>query len=225
LPTLGEAIASPFAEAAERSSTMSKTGERQSGTRTERITLEVTHDLDARLSDWIVEVVDESLGLMESVRVVEEPKLAPHANAGGGSNHAKQAASGGGEHISSRENGYANGNESDRLGTGGVRCVGVGDGSVLGRDARGGVEVTQRPVAWLHEGLDSVFLFPNEELKLKCVPLYRQPPQPPKVVLTDFPPNTIRNLNPLYLAGWNQCMTLVKKSLAAAGVAVKEVGK
>jgi BMFP domain-containing protein YqiC len=42
------------------------------GMRTERVTLEVTHDLDARLADWIVEVVDESLGLMESVRVVEE---------------------------------------------------------------------------------------------------------------------------------------------------------
>jgi hypothetical protein len=42
------------------------------GMRTERITLEVTHDLDALLSDWIVEVVDESLGLMETVRVVEE---------------------------------------------------------------------------------------------------------------------------------------------------------
>jgi hypothetical protein len=66
-----EAIASPFAEAAERSSTVSKTGEGQSGLRTERVTLEVTHDLDG-LSDWIVKVVNESLGLMESVRVVEE---------------------------------------------------------------------------------------------------------------------------------------------------------
>ena len=73
LPTLGEAIASPFAEAAERSSTVSETGDGQSGMRTERVTLEVRHDLDARLSDWIVEVVDESLGLMESVRVVDEP--------------------------------------------------------------------------------------------------------------------------------------------------------
>jgi hypothetical protein len=63
------------------------------GMRTERVTLEVTHDLDARLSDWIVEVVDESLGLMESVRVVHAPKLASHANDDGGSNHAAQAAS------------------------------------------------------------------------------------------------------------------------------------
>ena len=134
LPTLEEAIASPFAEAAERSVEVSKTGEWQSGLRTERITLEVTHDLDARLSGWIVKVVDESLGLMESVCVVEQPsfdldsevlrralatsqikrlkaeaerdalrtrfaegpKLAPQANAVGGSNHAKQAASGDG---------------------------------------------------------------------------------------------------------------------------------
>ena len=45
------------------------------GLRTERVTLEVTHDLDARLSDWIVEVIDESLGLMESVRVVDEDRI------------------------------------------------------------------------------------------------------------------------------------------------------
>lgn len=75
LPTLGEAIASPFVEAAERSVPVSKTGEGQSGMRTERVVLEITHDLDARLSDWIVEVVDESLGLMESVRVVEDDRV------------------------------------------------------------------------------------------------------------------------------------------------------
>jgi len=96
LPTLADVIAAPFAEPAKRSPTVSETGEGQSGLRTERITLEVTHDLDARLSDWIVEVVDESLGLMESVRVVHEPKLASHANADGEANHAVQAASGGG---------------------------------------------------------------------------------------------------------------------------------
>ncbi len=72
LPTPGECIVAPFAEAAERSSTASKTGEGQSGLRTERVTLEVTHDLDAPLGDWIVAVIDESLGFGESVRVVEE---------------------------------------------------------------------------------------------------------------------------------------------------------
>jgi hypothetical protein len=68
LPTLEECIAA----VTERMSVDAGGEESSQGLRTERITLEVTHDLDARLSDWIVEVVDESLGLMESVRVVEE---------------------------------------------------------------------------------------------------------------------------------------------------------
>ena len=41
------------------------------GLRTERVTLEVTHDLDAPLGDWIVQVLDESLGFDETVRVVD----------------------------------------------------------------------------------------------------------------------------------------------------------
>jgi len=55
---------------------------------------------------------------------------------------------------------------------------------------------------------------------LRCV-LARS--SPPEVELQEFPPNTIRNLDSLYLTGWNQCMALAKKALAAAGVAVKEV--
>jgi hypothetical protein len=64
LPTLGEAIARPFTEAAERSSTVSKTGEGQSGMRTELVTLEVTG-----APGWRVHVngID-----VESVRVFEE---------------------------------------------------------------------------------------------------------------------------------------------------------
>ena len=96
LPTLGEAIDGMFPKSVSASSAVDHEN-KGDGMRTERITLEVTHDLDARLSDWIVEVVDESLGMMESVRVVHEPKLAPDANDDGGSNHAAQAASGGGE--------------------------------------------------------------------------------------------------------------------------------
>lgn len=42
------------------------------GLRTERVTLEVTHDLDAPLGDWIVQALDESLGYDETVCVVEE---------------------------------------------------------------------------------------------------------------------------------------------------------
>jgi hypothetical protein len=68
LPTLGEAIASPFAEAAEGSSPVSETAEPQSGMRTERITLEVTQDSHLSLCDW------PSLRTFfgESVRVVTE---------------------------------------------------------------------------------------------------------------------------------------------------------
>jgi len=221
LPTLGEAIASPFAEAAERSSTVSKTGEGQSGLRTERVTLEVCHDLDARLSDWIVDLVDESLGYDEFVRVVEGPssdldlevlrralatseirrlkaeaerdalrasfaegpKLAPHANAVGGSNHAAQAASGGGE------------------------------------QPRGWLTAEEREaVLW---AADAAYdkQHPDEDI-LRSL-LARS--SPPKVVLRDFPPDAICNLDSHYLSGWNQCMALAKKALAAAGVAVKEV--
>jgi hypothetical protein len=71
LPTLAEAIASPFAHAAERSSTASKTGEGQSGLRTERITLEITHNESFGVSHWSwVTILRIKSG--ESVRVVEE---------------------------------------------------------------------------------------------------------------------------------------------------------
>jgi len=85
LPTLEEAIARPFAHAAERSSTVSKTGEGQSGMRTERVTLEVTHDSHLSLRDW------PSLRTFfgESVRVVEETESSDVAEL--------EAASGGGE--------------------------------------------------------------------------------------------------------------------------------
>jgi hypothetical protein len=68
-----EAIAGPFADAAERSSTVSKTGEGQSGMRTERITLEVTHGAALSAREWRMwrTIFDPRYG--ESVRVVEEP--------------------------------------------------------------------------------------------------------------------------------------------------------
>jgi len=72
LPTLGEAIASPFADAAERSSTVSETGEGQSGMRTERVTLEVTHGECYCLPEWSWATILR-LHPGESVRVVEEP--------------------------------------------------------------------------------------------------------------------------------------------------------
>ena len=72
LPTLGECIVAPFADAAERSSTVSKTGEGQSGMRTERVTLEVTHGAALSAREWRMwrTIFDPRYG--ESVRVVEE---------------------------------------------------------------------------------------------------------------------------------------------------------
>jgi hypothetical protein len=64
LPTLEKAIASPFADAAERSVPVSETGEGQSGMRTERVTLEVTGAPGWRVHVSCIDV--------ESVRVVEE---------------------------------------------------------------------------------------------------------------------------------------------------------
>jgi hypothetical protein len=106
LPTLGKAIAAPFACTAcggfgmdhrckESCDECEWTPQTSDGMRTERITLEVTHDLDARLSDWIVEVVDESLGLMESVRVVEEEERYARTSTPGEGSRAAPAASGG----------------------------------------------------------------------------------------------------------------------------------
>jgi hypothetical protein len=78
LPTLAEAIARPFAEAAERSSTVSKTGEGQSGMRTERVVLEIAHDWRDSPCDWdwdgLLRFRTNILADHESVRVVEDEK-------------------------------------------------------------------------------------------------------------------------------------------------------
>jgi hypothetical protein len=72
-----EAIASPFAAAAERSVPVSKTEEAQSGMRTERVTLEIKHfddnDGDSVYRwNWPEMMAVQGLGINESVRVVEE---------------------------------------------------------------------------------------------------------------------------------------------------------
>jgi hypothetical protein len=73
LPTLEEAIARPFAEAAERSPAVNETGEGQSGLRTERVTLEVTHNCMFPLAEWLLEMVEGvTSDPGESVRVVDE---------------------------------------------------------------------------------------------------------------------------------------------------------
>jgi hypothetical protein len=78
LATLGEAIAALFADAAERSSTVSEKGEGQSGMRTERVTLEITrpaianYPAPAKHFMWQHLLRDVVRGDRESVRVVEE---------------------------------------------------------------------------------------------------------------------------------------------------------
>jgi hypothetical protein len=75
LPTLAEAIASPFTEAAERSSTVSEAGDGQSGMRTERVTLEFAFDCRSnfRPSEWVASLRPGALCPGLSVRVVKEP--------------------------------------------------------------------------------------------------------------------------------------------------------
>ena len=71
LPTLEEAIASPFADAAERSVPVSEMGKVQSGLRTERVTLECVHRFGKSPLEWDWWRLME-LRPGESVRVVEE---------------------------------------------------------------------------------------------------------------------------------------------------------
>jgi hypothetical protein len=72
LPTLEEAIARPFAEAAKCSSTVSETGEGQSGLRTERVTLEIAHSGEYSAARWGFAYCLRPLYALESVRVVSE---------------------------------------------------------------------------------------------------------------------------------------------------------
>jgi hypothetical protein len=149
--------------------------------RTERITLEVTHDLDARLSDWIVEVIDESLGLMESVRVVHEPKLASHANADGEANHAAQAASCGNRPetpVSSTQ--AASGGGKPQCVSSGSCGATTGDSGQDWHLASSGRE----PVAWMCEWTDYAKLYNSKTQAERAAgddvvpqPLYREPPQ------------------------------------------------
>ena len=70
LPTLADVIAEPFADSAKCSPAVSKTGEWQSGLRTERVTLEITHSVPVAGWDWTN--ILETYRPGESVRVVEE---------------------------------------------------------------------------------------------------------------------------------------------------------
>lgn len=69
-----EAIAEPFVEPAKCSPAVSETGETQSGLRTERVTLEVTHSVPVASWDWTN--ILETYRPGESVRVVDDQREA-----------------------------------------------------------------------------------------------------------------------------------------------------
>ena len=76
LPTLADVIARPFAAAAKCSPAVSVSGEGQSGLRTERVTLEVTHCGVAAASNWLwynamAEFCPTKAWQIKSVRVVD----------------------------------------------------------------------------------------------------------------------------------------------------------
>lgn len=78
LPTLEAVIAQPFASQAKCSPSLSESGETQSGLRTERVTLEITHSVPVGLWDWTH--ILETYRPGESVRVVEEAHFDDLAN-------------------------------------------------------------------------------------------------------------------------------------------------
>jgi len=241
-----EAIAAPFAEAAKRSAPVSETGEGQSGLRTERVTLEVTG-----APGWRVHVTGIDV---ESVRVVEEthfddlaqvamerdaairerdapraaritqaltadrfasavaeadtlrarvaelePKLAPDANADGESNHATQAASGGGDHFA--------------------------DASKMVPQPRGWLTDEERKaIAFAaHQAPESDFVTTSEgEWVRSVLTALLARSSPPEVVHPECHFDQLSGCSAFH--AWNICAADFRKSLAAAGVAVKEVG-
>jgi hypothetical protein len=167
-------------------------------------------------------------------------KLAPDANDDGGSNHAAQAASGNSSAILTSSQAASGGGEGEAVAWG-VEISGHVQACYftkywadrLAEEEKGTVVTLYRsppqPRGWLSEeerdliaGIADDDEYTEEGRNIARGLLARS--SPPEVVLTEFPPNTIRNLDSLYLTGWNQCMALAKKAIAAAGVAVKEVG-
>jgi len=207
LPTLEEAIVRPFAEAAERSVEVSKTGEGQSGMRTERVTLEVTYD--NRISNnphaWNWSGYADAYrvgGLLsgESVRVVEETHfddLAQVAMERDAAIRELSAEKMWRDNLAMQRNEIRDERDKlrarvDELET---RTSTAGEGLCEAPAASGGGE--GEPVAWgvivggkidQHAGSDALFV-DNEEAQEWChdaaissrgtvVPLYRAPPQP-----------------------------------------------
>jgi hypothetical protein len=294
------APAAPFADAAERSATVSKTGEGQSGMRTERVTLEITYRWASHPSKWnwnhVITSPMVTLKPGESVRVVDgditdneialtverdaairerdtlKARLKDSQNCSGrfwsqvlavASERdnlkarvaaleaasvgnppetpvsSSQSASGGGDHFADankmvkQPRGWLTEEERGSIQHAATCAKSIWSYSlaqelenILARSSP-----PEQPRGWLTQGeiaaltgccVSSGNL--NEEGK-KTIRNLLARSSPPEVVLTEFPPNTIRNLDSLYLTGWNQCMALAKKAIAAAGVAVKEVGR
>jgi hypothetical protein len=255
-----EAIARPFAEAAERSSTVSKTGEGQSGLRTERVVLQIAHWGEYSAAQWDFAYCLRPLYALESVRVVED---------------AAPAASGGGVIRDMTDILRSNTADADEKHAALSTLVeAVCPGWVMTPAASGGGE--GEPVAYLIDGpfekrafrtRDQVYAYTRylpqiEKQSMQLVPLYRELPQPrgwlteeerealryasqglreaggisnvqamkqidallarsspPEVELPEPP---FAHSNVAY-GDWMMCLNAVKKAIAAAGVAVKEV--
>jgi hypothetical protein len=269
-----EAIAAPFAEAAERSSTVSKTGGTQSGMRTERVTVEVTYDHGAqghpRSWDWSTMVLDEG----ESVRVVEEELSDAWAQRLARLTAERDAAIR--ERDTLRAERITQALTADRFAAAVMEAdtlrarvaeleADVNDCNIiLGNRWRDAVSVVTgkaapaasgggEPVAWGFVTTDGAIVhvstFEPEPGTATVIPLYRSPPQPrgwltedereiiagiadddeyneegqniAKALLARSSPPEVDL--PISLSPIDE--ELVRASLAAAGVAVKEVGR
>jgi hypothetical protein len=209
-----EAQAAPFAEAAERSVPVSKTGEGQSRMRTERVTLEVKHFSTLHADQWGWGVFAQPvLRPGESVRVVEDEKSSDadaevlrHAFVASEIKRLKAESE---VERLRKELEAASGNPPE-----------TPEGST--QAASGGGE---HPRWWLteeeREMLNAAKTYIPGGFRAKGIIdnlLARS--SPPEVVLPEppFHPNNIA------YGDWMMCLNAVEDALAAAGVAVKEVG-
>jgi hypothetical protein len=232
LPTLGECIDGMFPKSVSASSAQEQEnkgdGMATDGLRTERVSLslkrmgELISERDAairerqKLEDRLSRVLKSSDSMWSQILVVgadrdalrarvaeleAAAKLAPDANADGQANHAAQAASGGGEHFADaskmveQPRGWLTEEERNALET-----VRIHISNADGLD-----EATERECKWVSD---------------VCYRLLARS-SPPEVVLP-APPFARSNIA---YRDWMMCLKAVKESLAAAGVAVKEVGR
>jgi len=230
LPTLAQAIAAPFAcpacggfgmdhrcrESCEKCAL--------GGMTTERVTLEITTFVGCVPAGWPWREIMGGMAWIhpeESVRVVDGPKLAPHANDDGEANHAAQAASGGGEGeaVDQKPGFYAYEN-----------CVGIVAfskhhlGEVAGCKAVPLYRQPPQPRGWLTSEEREALRYASQGLReaggisnvqaMKQIDSLLARSSPPEVVLPDW----------VMMCVSHDRQNQLRKALAAAGVAVKEVG-